>query len=98
MEGQTGTFREAGPSEYFVPCQEDEDSDKVIASWLTEKPVYGVKVEPSDWEPPYSLEDQLETTVDPWFATPVVKHFLKDQCDKLDIGSSDHLRQILVSK
>ena len=36
VEGQTGTFREVGPSEYFIPCQEDDDADKVIASWLME--------------------------------------------------------------
>ena len=36
--------------------------------------------------------------MDPWSATPVVKHFPKDQCDELDIGSPDHPRQILVSK
>ena len=32
VEGRTGTFREVGPGKYFILCQEDEDSDKVIAS------------------------------------------------------------------
>ena len=36
--------------------------------------------------------------MNPWSATPIVKHFPKDQCDELDIGSPDQPRQILVSK
>ena len=43
MGEQTRTFQEIGSGEYIVPSQEDEDSNKVIASWLMEKPVYGVK-------------------------------------------------------
>ena len=89
MGEQTRTFQEIGLGEYIVLCQEDEDSDKVIASWLMEKPVYGVKAKQSNLEPSYSSGDQLETTVDPWFATPMVKHFPKDQCDELDIGLLD---------
>ena len=98
ISNRTGTFQEVGPSEYIVPCQEDEDSNKVIASWLMEKPIYGVKVEPSDLEPSYSSGDQLETTMDPWAATLVVKHFPKDQCEELDIGLPDQPWKILVSK
>ena len=86
LGNKTGTFQEVGPSEYIVPYQEDEGFDKVIASWLMEKPIYGVKVEQSELEPSYSSGDQLETTVDPWAATLVVKHFPKDQCEELDIG------------
>ena len=36
--------------------------------------------------------------MDPWFATPMVKHFPKDQCDELDIGLLDQPQNILVSK
>ena len=98
MGEQIGTFQEIDSGEYIVPYQEDEDSNKVIASWLMEKPVYRVKAKQSNLEPSYSSGDQLETTVDPWFATPMVKHFPKDQCDELDIGLLDQPRNILVSK
>ena len=98
LVNKTGTFQEVSPGEYIVPCQEDEDFDKVIASWLMEKPVYGVKAEQSELEPSYSSRDQLETTLDPWAATPVEKHFPKDQCEELDIGLPDQPRKILVSK
>ena len=63
-----------------------------------EKPVYGVKAEQSDLKPSYSLGEQLETTVDPWAATLVVKHFPNDQCEELNIGLSDQPQKNLVSK
>ena len=36
--------------------------------------------------------------MDPWSATPVVKHFPKDQCEELDIGLPDQPQKNLVSK
>ena len=57
MGNRTGTFQKVGLGEYIIPYQEDEDSDKVIASWLMEKRVYGVKAEQSDLEPSYSSGD-----------------------------------------
>jgi hypothetical protein len=52
-------YKEVGPGEYVLPCIDDENSDKVIESWLTDWPVYGVGTQKSNWEPPYTTNDDF---------------------------------------
>lgn len=52
-----GTLMEVGPRKYIIPCEENEDSDKLIDSWLTDKPVYGVSSQISDLKPPLESEN-----------------------------------------
>jgi hypothetical protein len=59
-----------------VPCTIDEDSDKAIESWLTDKPVYGVTSPESDLEPPYSTDDYFEKPLGFADSTPIAKHVL----------------------
>ena len=87
-----------GPGEYEVPCTIDEDSDKAIESWLVDKPVYGVKSQGSDLEPPYSSDDYFQEP--PGFpdSTPIAKHVPQDECCDLNIGEEGEIKNIQVSK
>jgi hypothetical protein len=86
-----------GPSEYMVPCTIDENSDKAIESWLTDKPVYGVKSQESDLEPPCTSDDYFQEP--PGFpdSTPITKHVPQDQCCDLNIGEEGETKNIQIS-
>jgi hypothetical protein len=87
-----------GLGEYLVPCTIDDDSDKAIESWLTDKPVYGVTGQKSDLEPPYSTDDHFVEP--PGFpdSTPIAKHAPQNQCCDMNIGEEGENRNIQISK
>ena len=78
-----GVYMELSPGEYCLPCGEDDDSDRVIESWLMDKPVYGVTDVQSELEPPFESEDLWDYSSDP---TPVQKHVPKNQCREINLG------------
>jgi hypothetical protein len=92
------TITNVGPGEYLVPCTIDDDSDKAIESWLTDKPVYGVTGQESDLEPPYSTDDHFVEP--PGFpdSTPIAKHAPQDQCCDMNIGEEGENKNIQISK
>jgi hypothetical protein len=91
-------YKEVGPGEYVLPCTDDENSDKVIESWLTDRPVYGIRTQKSNWEPPYTTDDDFEEPPDFLDSTPVAKHVPQDQCCDLNIGTKEEPKNIQISK
>ena len=41
-------YKEVGPREYVLPCTDDENSDKIIESWLTDRLIYGIGTQQSN--------------------------------------------------
>jgi hypothetical protein len=91
-------YKEVGLGEYVLPCTDDENSDKLIESWLTDRPIYGVGTQQSNWEPLYTTDDDFEELPDFWDSTLVAKHVPQDQCCDLNIGTEEEPKNIQISK